>query len=61
MEGWEGFDVQVFHDIYAVNLHASRQGAVGDPDGPLNLMNRVGAGCISRILSGSGGILEEKT
>ena len=30
-------------------------------DGPLNLMDRVGAGCISRILSGSGGILEDKT
>ena len=28
---------------------------------PLNLMDRVGAGCISRILSGSGGILEDKT
>ena len=33
----------------------------GDPDSPLNLMDRVNAGCISRILSGSGGILEEKT
>ena len=33
----------------------------GDPDSPLNLMDRVNAGGISRILSGSGGILEEKT
>ncbi len=33
----------------------------GDPDGPLNLMNRVNAGCISRILSSSAGILEDKT
>ena len=33
----------------------------GDPDSPLNLMDRVNAGCISRILSGSGGILEDKT
>lgn len=34
---------------------------MGDSDGPLNLMSRVNAGCISKILSGSDGILEDTT
>jgi len=34
---------------------------IGDSDGPLNLMNRVIAGWISKIFSDSDGILEDTT